>query len=304
LGIWDIDLGKVNSFNELVDCFENTGFQAGELSRAVRVIEEMKKQECTVFFSFTANLVASGLRGVFAKLCEKKFVDAVITTAGSIDHDVMKTFAGYEKTGFGVDDIGLHEKGMNRIGNIAIPNRHFELFEKKTQKWLEEMHAGEKIVSPSDIANFFGKKLDKTSFLYWCSENNIPVFCPGITDGAIGLQMYFFKQKHKNFNVSVTEDMDKLAQIVLCAQKTGAIILGGGISKHHVIGTNLARGGLDYSVYISTATEFDGSLSGAKTNEAKSWGKIKEKARTANVYCEATIAFPLIIKALQEKKLL
>ena len=120
----------------------------------------------------------------------------------------------------------------------------------------------------------------------------------------IGLQLYFFKQKHKDFAVDVTADLHELAQLVLTAEKTGAIILGGGISKHHIIGANILRNGLDYAVYVSTATELDGSLSGARTREAKSWGKLKEKGRHASVFCDATIALPVVAEALREKGLL
>ncbi|MCR4369492.1 MAG: deoxyhypusine synthase family protein, partial [archaeon] len=143
------------------------------------------------------------------------------------------------------------------------------------------------------------------SFLYWCSKNNIPVYCPGITDGAaFGLQMYFFKQENSEFGIDVTADLKPLLDSALNAEKTGAIILGGGISKHHIIGANIIRDGLDYAVYVSTAQEFDGSLSGAKPKEAKSWGKLKEKAEASHVNCDATIALPIIYRALMERGLL
>ena len=121
--------------------------------------------------------------------------------------------------------------------------------------------------------------------MYWATKNNIPIFCPGITDGALGLQVYFFKQKFPDFGIDVTGDMKKLADIVLKADKTGGIILGGGIAKHHTIGVNILREGLDYVVYITIATQYDGSLSGARSNEAKSWSKIKEEGNTITGEC-------------------
>ncbi len=124
----------------------------------------------------------------------------------------------------------------------------------------------------------------------------IPVFSPGITDSAIGLQTYFYKQKRPDFGIDVTKDMNRLAGLALNAEKAGGIILGGGISKHHAIGVNLLRGGLDYAVYVTTSSPWDGSLSGARTNEAISWGKIAEQARHVTVDCDATIAFPLIME--------
>ncbi len=92
----------------------------------------------------------------------------------------------------------------------------------------------------------------------------------------------------------------RLGDIVVNAGKTGGIILGGGIAKHHTIGVNILKEGLDYAVYVTTSAAWDGSLSGATTNEAKSWSKIKEKGNTATVYGDATIIFPLIMAKVLE----
>ncbi len=301
--IKDIELNGKNA-TELVNGMKATGFQATHLAEAVELIEQMKKEKATIFLGFTANLMASRLRGIVKELCEKKFIDTIVTTAGSIDHDIIKSFMPYKLGTFMANDVELHQKGINRIGNIFVETKGFELLEKKMQKWLAEIYSKEKTISPSQLAKFIGEKLPKESFLHWCSTNNIPIFCPGITDGAIGLQMHFFKQENPDFVMDVTKDMKELADIVLTADKTGAIILGGGISKHHIIGANIIRDGLDYAVYISTAAEFDGSLSGAQTREAKSWGKLKEKGNSVQVNCDATIAVPLIAAALKEKGVL
>ena len=303
--IKDISLKEKNSAIDLANQLSPTGFQASALGEAVDLIEKAKKENATIFLSFTANLVASGLRGVIAEMCRKHFIDAIITTAGSVDHDVVKTLIEYGQGSFDADDAQLHKKGINRIGNIFSPNKGFVLLEKKMQSWLQEFCKKQQCFSPSELIQLIGQKIESNgSFLHWCSKNNIPVFCPGITDGAIGLQFYFFKQQHSNFCIDVTADLPKLGQIVLTAEKTAGIVLGGGIAKHHLIGANILRDGLDYAVYISTATELDGSLSGARTHEAKSWGKLREKAKHVNVFCDATIAFPLIAAALKEKGVL
>ncbi|RLG75510.1 MAG: deoxyhypusine synthase, partial [Thermoprotei archaeon] len=75
-------------------------------------------------------------------------------------------------------------------------------------------------------------------------------------------------------------------------------ILGGGISKHHTIWWNQFKGGLDYAVYVTTAVEWDGSLSGAKTREAISWGKIKTSARHVTVYGDVTVILPILASYL------
>jgi len=300
--IKDIKLNESgNSAGDLVNIFSASGFQASHLADAVEILRKMKEEKCTIFLAFTANMAASGLRGIFAELCKSHFIDAIVTTAGSIDHDVIKSLVPYYKGAFDVNDVELHKKSINRLGNIFIPTGHFVLFEKKMQNFLSEAYANNKSISPKQLNEFIGSKLNESSFLFHAAKNKIPVFCPGITDGAIGLQMFFFKQNHPDFCVDVTGDMKELANLVLNAEKTAGIILGGGISKHHVIGANIVREGLDYAVYVSTASEYDGSLSGAQTKEAKSWGKIQEKGKTANVVGDATILFPIMIAALKEK---
>jgi len=289
----------------------NRGFQATEIGDAVSVIRKMKKDKCTVYFTFTANMVASGLRGLFALLCRHKFVDVIITTPGALEHDVIKTYKPYLTGGFVMDDKDLHSRGINRIGNILVPNDRYVLLEEKSMQMLNSLYAKNKIISPSEIAHEFGRMISESkdvdqvadkenSFLYWAYKNNIPVFVPGITDGALGLHIYMFKQKRTDVIVDVTKDMKRLADITLTADKTGGIILGGGISKHHAIGVNIVRDGLDYAVYVTTAQPWDGSLSGARTTEAVSWGKVKEKAAHVTVDCDATVAFPLIVAGVQD----
>jgi len=279
------------------EAFLTTGFQAANIGRAIGLIGRMKKEKATIFFSFTANMVATGLRGLFAEMCRRKFVDAIITSGGSLDHDLIRTKMDYSLGDFMMDDARLHARGINRLGNITIKNECYAYLEKEITKVFEKIYNNERITSPSTIAKEIGNSVsDKGSFLYWCSKNRIPVFSPGITDSAIGLQTYFFKQRYADFGIDVTKDMKQLADIALNADKAGGIVLGGGISKHHAIGVNLLRGGLDYAVYVTTSSPWDGSLSGARTNEAVSWGKIAEKARHVTVDCDATVAFPLIIR--------
>lgn len=293
--IRNIKIGELSGFD--------TGFQATQLAKAVEVIKAMKKEKALIFLSFTSNMVASGLRGIFAELCEKKFVDVIITAGGSIDHDLIRSYDDYLVGDFSMDDAELHKKGVNRIGNILVPNERYELLEEKMQPIFEKLYSTCNPCSASEMAREIGlsigndKKAKKEySFLYWAAKNNIPVYCPGITDSAIGLQTYFFKQKKKDFGIDITKDMPKLGQLVLDAEKTGGIILGGGISKHHTIAVNILRGGLDYAVYVTTSSPWDGSLSGARTQEAVSWGKVAESASHVTVDGDATITVPLILK--------
>lgn len=100
---------------------------------------------------------------------------------------------------------------------------------------------------------------------------------------------------NRDFKINIFQDEHLLSDIMFTSKKTGALMIGGGISKHHTIWWNQFRGGLDYAIYITTAVEYDGSLSGARTREAISWGKIKPRANHITVEGDATVLLPLIV---------
>ncbi|MFH0971944.1 MAG: deoxyhypusine synthase [Candidatus Micrarchaeota archaeon] len=301
MNITDYKMKKGMRIDELVGQMENSGFQASELHKTTGILKEMiSDKECTCFLAFTANMAASGLRGILADMMKRKMFDAVITTGGSIDHDLIRSFSDYGKGDFQQDDVQLHKKGINRLGNILIDNKGYVELEKRMQPLLRKMHAEKKVWTAGELIDQIAMTIkDEGSFLHQAYKNKIPIFSPGLIDSAIGLQLFFFKQDHKDFILDVTGDMKELANLVLTAKRTGALILGGGISKHYTIACNLLRGGLDYSAYVTTASAYDGSLSGAFPQEAKSWGKIKEKGRTAVVYGDATILLPLIYSQME-----
>jgi deoxyhypusine synthase len=262
-----------------------------ELSKAVDVLKSMQEEYVFKILTFTANLIATGVRGIIKELCKKRYFDLIITTPGALEHDIMRVLGPYYVGSFDLNDVELHDKGLNRIGNVLVPTKRYEDFEKFFSKAVSTF---DEQISPMELARRMGKVINsEDSFLYWCYKNDIPVFCPGIVDGAIGLNLYFIRKK-KKVELAILDDMDKLAQWILDSDETGALIIGGGISKHFTIGMNLLRGGLDYAVYITTAVEWDGSLSGARTREAQSWGKIKERAKHVIVYGEATTLLPIL----------
>jgi len=91
------------------------------------------------------------------------------------------------------------------------------------------------------------------SVYYWCWKNKIPVFCPAITDGAIGDVMFFYNYNNPGFIVDILRDIAKLNKLAIEAKRTGMIICGGGVIKHHINNANMMRNGADLAVYINTA---------------------------------------------------
>ncbi len=305
----DMKTGKFTA-NEIINrMFEGGGFTAKKVADGVDILEAMEnKKNCIKFLSFPADIIATGTRGIIKDLIKHKLVDVVITTCGTLDHDLARIWKDYYHGKFEADDIELREKGINRLGNIFVPNESYGIIlEEKMQKILNKIYKDKDTeLGTHEIIRDFGKAIEneknaEESIVYWVYKNDIPIFVPGITDGAFGFQLFMFWQNHKNFRVNLFKDEKELADIVFTAKNTGALMLGGGISKHHTIWWNQFRDGLNFAVFITTAVESDGSLSGARTREAISWGKINEKAKHITIEGDVTVLLPLMADALFER---
>jgi len=296
----DFQIDKNLDVKSLVKQMEESGgFTSQELANGVEILRAMiADKECLKFLSFPADIIATGTRGIIRDFVKSKMFDVVITTCGMLDHDIARSYKKYYRGRFEMDDKELHQKGINRLGNVLVPNESYGiLIEDKMQEFLKKLSQKTQEISTHELVWELGKNMEQDSIAYWAEKNKIPVIIPGITDGAVGYQMWQFSQKN-NFKVNLMRDESLLSDLVWSAKKSGALIVGGGISKHHTIWWNQFKNGLDYAVYLSTATEYDGSLSGAKPHEAVSWGKINEKAKFVSIPMDATVALPIIFAAL------
>ncbi|KAG4428315.1 Deoxyhypusine synthase [Cadophora sp. M221] len=311
--------GRPITVDDLIGGMNNMGFQASSIGEAVRIINDMRtwtdplapNSKTTIFLGYTSNLISSGLRGTLRYLVQHSHISAIVTTAGGIEEDLIKCLGDTYMGSFSTPGAELRSKGLNRIGNLIVPNNNYCLFEDWVvpilDTMLEEQEAskgkgeGEEINwTPSKIIHRLGKEInDERSVYYWAYKNNIPVFCPALTDGSLGDMLYFhtFKASPRQLKIDIVEDIRKINTIAVRAQRAGMIILGGGIVKHHIANACLMRNGAESAVYINTAQEFDGSDAGARPDEAVSWGKIKVGADSVKVYVEATACFPLIVAA-------
>ncbi len=279
------------------------GFESRNLADGLYALTDMIKDEnCLKFLSFVAAINSTGLRGIIKDMIKKNWFDVVITTCGALDHDIARHFSNYNEGSFTMDDAELTKQNIHRLGNVLVPMESYgPIIEEKIQSFLEEEYAkGTREMSTEDICKMIGSHLGEDSFLYWAFKNNVKVIVPGIVDGAVGSQIWMFTQKYTDFKLNITKDSDTLAGLIFKAKKSGALMLGGGISKHHTLWWNQYRNGLDFAVYITTAQEFDGSLSGALVREAISWGKVTQNAKQTTIHAELTTVLPFLYLGLLE----
>ena len=338
-----------NSIDSIMSSMISTGFQATNVGKAVEEINRMRKWRLSdvpwkegddealkdptirsnirarIFFAYTSNQISCGQREVIKFLVQNNMVDVIVTTAGGIEEDIIKCFEHTYMGDFKLSGKALRKKGINRIGNLLVPNKNYCKFEdwvapliskmhdEQDAKWLEQAKelaarkdSGEEddddeplkpfAYTPSEVIARLGKEIDnEESVLYWAYKNSIPVFCPALTDGSVGDMMYFHSFKRPGFVLDIARDIRRINDLAVQSYATGQIIIGGGLVKHHTCNANLMRNGADYSVYINTGHEFDGSDGGASPDEAISWGKIRINANPVKVCADATIVFPLIV---------
>ena len=305
----DIRLDDVRTVEALVAAMERSGgFTAKKVGLALDLWHRMlADKECTRVLSFPADIMATGTRGVLVELAKRKWFDAIVTTCGTLDHDLARLWGDYHHGTFLADDHELHEKGIHRLGNVFVPQDVYgPLLESKLQPILADLASSRHEWTTPELVWAVGERVAKEpkagdSLIHWATKNRIPVFVPGPTDGAFGSQLWYYRQKDAKFRLDVLAEEQRLADLVFGAKSLGALMVGGGISKHHVIWWAQFHDGLDYALYLTTAQEFDGSLSGARLREAVSWGKVKEKASYVTVEGDATVTLPLLAAALSQR---
>ncbi|KAM5540358.1 hypothetical protein V8D89_005816 [Ganoderma adspersum] len=314
------------TLQKLLASYQRIGFQANSLGKAIDIVNKMRKwrlsdepvtadesedylspevraqTKCNVFLGYTSNLISSGLREVILHLVKHKHVNAIVTTAGGIEEDFIKCLGKTYLADFNMDGADLRKRGMNRIGNLIVPNDNYCKFEDWLTPILDTMLAEQKetgqVWTPSSFIRRLGKEIDnEESVYYWAYKNDIPVFCPALTDGSLGDMIYFHSFRNPGLIVDIVQDIRNLNELSRKSKKAGMIILGGGVCKHQIANAMLIRNGADYSVYINTGQEFDGSDSGARPDEAVSWGKIRAGSESVKVYADATLVFPLLVAA-------
>ena len=289
----------------LVDEMAKSGvLGAGKLAKAVGVMVEMfEDPDYTVFLSLAGPMVLGGLRKIVSDLIDGEYVNVIVTSGANIVHDVIESL-GYRgiKGSFSASDVRLREKGLGRVGDIYVEQGGFEALEKKMYRVLDNLPKTKKErVAIYQLLHEISKSIDDDeSILKKASIHNTPIFSPGILDSMLGLHLWTYGQL-KTLGIDPLLDLNRLSEIIFNSKKSGAIILGGGVPKHHVLAANILRDGVDAAVQVTLDRPEGGSLSGAPLEEAISWKKARSEKRLVTVIGDATIVFPIMVAATLER---
>jgi deoxyhypusine synthase len=298
---------KKQTINDLVRQMKFTAFNARKLAEAVDILEEMiKDKNCVKFLGLSGALVPAGMSSCIIEMIKNKWVDVIVSTGANITHDIAKCFGEkFEQCEPDkIDDLELRKKGFDRIYDVVSSSKTMEVMEKNIQEIFKQIKEGE--YATYELMNEIGKRIkNKNSIIRNTAENNVKIIVPAFVDSILGIQLWMYSQDH-DIKLNEMKDLDYLIKLNFDLKEqnknTGALILGGGVPKNFILQSVLvADKPHKYVVQITTDRPEFGGLSGATLEEAKSWGKVGENSKVCCVYCDATIALPIIVSALRER---
>jgi len=310
--------------SELVEGMGEMGFGAGKIAEASRIMKEMFKDEkCKVFFGVAGAMVPAGMKQIILDVLDE--TDVFVTTGANLTHDLIEALGEVHYKGDdSVDDNELNENGIDRIYNVFMKNEVYGKLEDFFEENFEELRKCKDIKeflwrigeilskrrvrseplpthpkSPSAISKDSLTNSLKNSILVKCYEKKIPIFCPGIADSGIGLMVWNHLVKGEETDVNAFSDLKEIIDIAWAAEARGVIYVGGGLPKNFIQQSLQFSKGADYGIQITTDRTEPGGSSGAPLREGISWGKMNPNANFVDVFCDATIALPLVVGGIK-----
>ena len=279
--------------DELVRMMEACGFGARRLAEAVNIYEEMLSGDYARFFTLAGAMVPAGMRNIVSDLIRDGRIDVLVSTGANLVHDIIEAFSHHVLGDPEASDEDLRDEGISRIYDVYVGDDDFVRFEEILQEILPKR--GD-LMTGTELLRLLGKRIeDEKSILRSASDAGVPIFCPAISDSMIGLQAWLYRQTRK-LNVDAFGDVGELVDICYGAERSGIVIIGGGVPKNFALQSMLVTPkSFDLAIQLTTDRPEPGGLSGASLSEAVSWGKIAPEARKVTVYGDATINFPLMV---------
>lgn len=304
-----VTIPKNFSIVELVEMFSSSGFNARQLADAAKTYVQMIEEDATICLTISGAMTPVGFGGIIKTLIEKGFVDWIVTTGANAYHEDHFAWGLPIKQGhFEVDDNILYQKQIVRIRDVFL--KYYETLEMEDQilqRMFKDRFSDDSFTTPQ-LVNLMGQisrsnaPFPEKSFLTTAYDFDIPIFISTLKDSSIALNMAFQRLNNKIYKLDIIREILEQASIIYNSERSGAIELGGGVPKAiieqapHIVNKMLEskQYGLDYVLQITDSRQDTGSYSGAELKTSKNWTRIKPHGKTICVYCDTTIAFPII----------
>ena len=308
------DLYKIKTTEDLLNSLKNCGFQGRNLGKALEVLYTMvSSDKILTVLTLSGAMVPAGMGDIICALIEHKLIDVIVSTGANIIHDIVDAFSniGHYIGNANVDDNELFHHRINRIYDVFLPEDNYKKAENEILKIIKKSFKEKLIeITPSEFLRVIGENIQTRSIISIAAKNKIPIFIPAFSDSELALDLIKYSLREGySFKFDIIRDVLNFAEIIKKFQEYGTLIIGGGVPRNWAQQIfplldqieNMETIGYNYSVRIHTATEYDGGLSGCTISESKSWGKYSLESKYVSVWCDATIALPILITGLFQR---
>ncbi|HLC39939.1 MAG TPA: deoxyhypusine synthase [archaeon] len=323
-----ISVHNPKKVSELLTEMSNTGFQGKNLGRVVDVWEEMLRNEnVTIFLGYAGSLSTTGQWKIINWLIENRFIDVLVPTGANISEDIVDAMGfGYWQGHHLVDDMEVFKHNMNRYYDVFGKEEDYMKMTELIAEFIMTLKENHPYTS-REFLYLFGKWLEEkgiNSIVATAAKHHVPIYCPAIADSPYGDAALIAKSHGFHFVIDAMQDYREFMSLGDKMKETGVVFIGGGVPKDFIqllsVTSDLlfkerklpTRGeGVrrlnesyyphKYAIQITTDSPQWGGLSGCTFEEAMSWGKEDPKGKRVQVYCDATIALPLVTQALAER---
>lgn len=334
-----LDLSRVHSAADLVRAMSKTAFSGRQLGHALDILVTMARDpECLVVMTLSGAMTVAKMGTVICDMIDRGIVDCVISTGALMAHGLTESIGlahyEYDPT---KSDTKLFEQGYNRVYDTLEMEANLNDVERLVRTVLNESQPDGGVWSSARLCHAIGRKLDEIGegrgILRSAFRKNVPVFIPAFTDSEVGLDVSTWAMKaalngrdpseltHDEVMQAVPPfnpflDLQQYARMIGKAKRLGIFTIGGGVPRNWAqqvgpymditnnrVGTNFPPARFQYAIRICPEPVHWGGLSGCTYSEGISWGKFvppQEGGRFAEVHCDATAVWPLLMKAVFE----
>ena len=322
-----LDVGRLDSVNALVSAMANTAFGGRRLGEAADALEEMvRDKDCfrVITISGAMTIAKQGL--VLCEMIERGWVQAVVATGALMTHGVVEG-AGllHFKHRQSMRDEELFSRGYNRVYDTIELERNLDDTEALLNEVLSGIEPGSTLSSHSlleSIGDFLNDSDAGRAILRSAVQHKVPIYVPAFTDSELGLDFAIHNRRliadgHPPFGFDPFLDLEDFADRIRQHERLGIFTIGGGVPRNWAqqiapyleisadrLGTDEPVRRYRYAVRICPEPDHWGGLSGCSYSEGVSWGKFipeSEGGRHVEVYADATIAWPIIVRAVIER---
>lgn len=322
-----LDLSKVKTADDLVRGMKKCAFGARNTGEAADILEAMTRdKDCFKVLTLSGAMTIAKMGLVICDMIDNGMANAVISTGALMAHGFVESVGmRHFKYDWNMNDEELYVKGYDRVYDTLELEKNLDDVSFIVDEVLDKLDEKE-VLSSHRINHMLGEYLIKKTkgrgILKSAYEKKVPVYIPAFTDSEVGLDVALHNLRRKEngkkqLAFNPFNDLEDFAGRIRKAKKIGIFTIGGGVPRNwaqqgacylDLINSRIGHGGdfkrYSYAVRICPEPVHWGGLSGCSYSENVSWGKIVPKSEGgmyAEVYADATIAWPLIVKAVMER---